>query len=125
MIIFIFFLSLYILFTNKIESKVILIEQNSNISIVPFKTFYPPINNNTEFSAKDYYENIQLGNLYLEIEVGKGIKNIELTEEDKSKIKENKQFISFFIILNDFAFSVNNSYFINDEKKKTNMSVFK
>ena len=118
MIIFIFFLSLYILFTNKIESKVILIEQNSNISIVPFKTFYPPINNNTEFSAKDYYENIQLGNLYLEIEVGKGIKNIELTEEEKSKIKENKQFISFFIILNDFAFSVNNSYFINDEKKR-------
>jgi len=88
MIIFIFFLSLYsILFTNKILAKDILIEQNSssipNISVVPFKTFYPSINNNTEFLAKDYYENIHLGNLYLEIEVGKGIKNIELTEEEK------------------------------------------
>ena len=124
MTIFIFFLSLYcILFINKIGTKDILIEQNSysipNISIVPFKTFYPSINNNTEFSAKDYYENIHLGNLYLEIEVGKGIKNIELTEEAKSKIKENKQFITFFIILNDFTFSINNSYFINDERKKS------
>ena len=120
MTIFIFFLSLYcILFTNTIESKDILIDRNSNISVVPFKTFYPPINNNTEFSAKDYYENIHLGNLYLEIEVGKGIKNIELTEEEKSKIKENKQFLSFFIILNDFTFSVNNSYFIDDERKKS------
>ena len=119
MTIFILFLSLYsIFFINKIESKDILIDQNSNISVVPFKTFYPLINNNTEFSAKDYYENIHLANLYLEIEVGKGIKNVELTDEDKLKIKENKQFISFFIILNDFTLSINNSYFINDERKR-------
>ena len=116
MTIFIFFFSLYsILFTNKIETK----DSIPNITVVPFKTFYPLINNNTEFSAKDYYENIHLANLYLEIEVGKGIKNIELIKEKKSKIKENKQFISFFVILNDFTFSINNSYLINDERKRS------
>ena len=116
---YIFFLSLYsIIFVNKIETKDILIEQKSNISVIPFKTSYPLINNNSDFSAKDYYENIHLANLYLEIEVGKGIKNIELTEEEKSRIKDNKQFISSFIILNDFDFSINNSFFINDERKR-------
>jgi len=123
---FLFFLSLYfILFIKKIEAKESLIEENSistpNIAVVPFKIFYPSINNNSEFLAKDYYENIHLGNLYLDIEVGKGIKNIELSKEDKSKIKENKQYISFFIKLNDFSFSVNNSYFINDERKKIHL----
>ena len=88
---FLLFLNLYfILFTKKVAAKESLIEENSistpNIAVVPFKTFYPLINNNTEFLAKDYYENIHLGNLYLEIEVGKGIKNIELSKEDKSKI---------------------------------------
>jgi len=121
---FLLFLNLYfILFTKKVAAKESLIEENSistpNIAVVPFKTFYPLINNNTEFLAKDYYENIHLGNLYLEIEVGKGIKNIELSKEDKSKIKYNKQFISFFIKLNDYSFSLNNSYFINDERKKS------
>ena len=123
MVNFLFFIILYdILFTKKVEAKDALIEENlysiPNIAIVPFKTFYPRINNNSEFLAKDYYENIHLGNLYLEIEVGKGIKNIELAKEDKSKIKENKQFISFFIKLNDFSFSINNSYFINDERER-------
>jgi hypothetical protein len=123
MTLFIFFLALdFIIFTNKIESKDILIEENSysisNISVVPFKTFFPQINNNSEFSGKEYYENIHLANLYLEIEVGKGIKNIKLTKEEKSKIKDNKQFISSFIILNDFTFSINNSYYINDESKR-------
>ena len=124
MAIFVFSFSLFcILLIKNIETKDILIKKNSilipNISAIPFKTFYPPINNDTEFLAKEYYENIHLANLYLEIEAGKGIKNIELTKEEKSKIKENKQFISFFIILNDFTFSINNSYFINDERKRS------
>ena len=121
--IFIFFLSVYCILFTKNEPKDILNEKNSNsipnIVAIPFKTFYPSINNNSEFLAKDYYENIHLGNLYLETEVGKGIKNIDLTKEEKSIIKDNKQFISLFIILNDYTFSINNSYFINDERKKS------
>jgi len=109
MVNFLFFIILYdILFTKKVEAKDALIEENlysiPNIAIVPFKTFYPRINNNSEFLAKDYYENIHLGNLYLEREVGKGIKNIELAKEDKSKIKENKQFIIIFYKIKRFFF---------------------
>ena len=87
------------------------------LAFIPFKTFYPPINNNiTELSPKEYFEHIHLSNIYLEIEVAKNIKYRKLTKEEQLMIRNNKQFISFFITLNDFISEINDTYFLKNIK---------
>ena len=53
----------------------------------------------------------------MDIEVGKKIKQNYLTKEEELKIKNNKQFISIFITLDDYNFYIDDNYFYDKEKK--------
>ena len=53
----------------------------------------------------------------MDIEVGKKIKQNHLTKEEELKIKNNKQFISIFITLDDYNFYIDDNYFYDKEKK--------
>ena len=93
-------------------------DKSSNIAVIPFKTFYIPNRKITNsFSSKEYVDIIHSSSLYLEIEVGKNIKQTNLTKEDELKIKNNKQFMSLFITLDDYNFYIDDNYFFDKEKK--------
>ena len=93
-------------------------DKSSNIAVIPFKTFYIPNKKITNsFSSKEYVDIIHSSSLYLEIEVGKNIKQTNLTKEDELKIKNNKQFMSLFITLDDYNFYIDDNYFFDKEKK--------
>lgn len=92
---------------------------NSNIAVIPFKTFYlSNKNNSNSFTSKEYIDDIIQSYIYLEIEIGKNIKKREISKEDESKIENNKQFISLFIELDDFIFYIDDNYFYDNKKKK-------
>ena len=114
MIFIIFFLKSYIVFLLLIKIKSNELEQiiSKNIAIIPFKTYYPlRKNNNNRFSSQDYIDNIHLSNIYLEIEVGENIKEINLSKEYESKINNKKQFIQLFLISNDYLFYIDDNSF--------------
>ena len=109
MIFIIFSLKSYIFFLLliKIKSNEFPLNISKNIAIIPFKTFYPlKKNSNNRFSSQDYIDNIHLSNIYLEIEVGKNIKEINLSKEYDSKISNKKQFIQLFLVTNDYLFYI-------------------
>lgn len=114
MIFIIFSLKSYILYLLLIKIKSNENEQriSKNIAIIPFKTYYPlRKNNNNKFSSQDFIDNIHLSNIFLEIEIGENIKEINLPEEYESKIYNKKQFIQLFVASNDYLFYIDdNSY---------------
>ena len=91
---------IFLLSFLKIES--LLNENNTinspNIAVIPFKTFYPPINQNGNkpFGAKDYYNSIHYSSSYLEIETGKN---------------DNNQKLNLFFILDDYSIDLDDNYF--------------
>lgn len=104
----------------KINPKEILKEENtsSNIAILPFKIFYPtePYNK-YRYPSREYINTIHLSVPYLEIEIGKNIKNINLSKEEELKIKNNKQFITLFLSINDNSFYIEDNFFSDNEEK--------
>ena len=121
--IMIFFIKLYIILLKIIQIKLDEsneVKQSPNIAVIPFKLFYPPINNknnNDLFTSEQFMDNIHSSLIYLEIEIGKNIKSDLIPKEDESKILNNKQFISLFIVLNEYNFYIDDNHFF-DEKKK-------
>ena len=90
-----------------------------NIAVFPFKTFHYPNKVNTEqFSSKDYMDSIHSSLIYLDIEIGKGIKKEKLSSEISNNILNNKQFLTLFFVINDYDFYINDNYFTVDDKKK-------
>ena len=88
------------------------------MAILPFKLYLNPYkDDNNFFSAVNYLDIIHSSLPYLEIEVGKNInKNIKLTEEIEKKIKNQKQFLSIFLIIDDFTFYIDDNYFYDEQK---------
>lgn len=123
-IIYLLFLILltYIFITSIIKIKTEeenLVEKNPNITVIPFKTFYPPIKYyNNKFSSDDYFDTIHSSNSYIEIEVGKNINQINLTKEEESKIIDKKQILSLFLVIDDYLFYIDDNFFYNDENEK-------
>ena len=114
MLFIIFFLKSYIvsLLLIKIKSNKFAQNISKNIAIIPFKTYSPVRkNNNIKFSSQDYIDHIHLSNIYLEIEVGENIKEINLSKEYESKINNKKQFIQLFLISNDYLFYIDDNSF--------------
>lgn len=90
-----------------------------NIAVFPFKTFYYPIKTpDQSYSPKEYMDIIQSSMIHLDIEIGKNIKNENLTKELKSKFLNNKQFLSLFVIIDKYDFYIDDNYFYNPDKKK-------
>ena len=56
--------------------------------------------------------------IYLEIEVGKNINQINLTKEEESKIIDKKQILSLFLVIDDYLFYIDDNFFYNDENEK-------
>ena len=109
----IFIIYIYI---NQIKSSN---NTNPNIAVIPFKTFvYPLKPNNQQFSSKEYMDIIHSSLIYLDIEIGKNINNEKLTQELSSKLINNKQFLSLFIVIDKYDFYISDNYFIDENKKK-------
>ena len=89
-----------------------------NIAVIPFKIFYPPKLNNNSFSSKDYFDQIHQSLPYLEIEIGESIKKMRLSKKEESKIKNQRQFISLFLAIDDSSFYIDDKYFFIEEKKE-------
>ena len=112
-------LLLYII--DKINSKIQLNDINENsphIAVIPFRIFYPPKIYNYSFSCRDYFETIHSSLPYLEIEIGDNIKVKNLTKEEQLKLKDKKQILSLFIVIDDYSFYIDDNYFYSEEKKK-------
>ena len=110
-ILFFIFMNIYLIKT--------LDNSNPNIAVFPFKTFYyPPKSSNEQFSSKEFMDIIHSSLIYLDIEVGKEIKKDKLTKEISSKFLNNKQFLSLFVVIDNYDFYIDDNYFYNDEKKK-------
>ena len=112
----IFFICIFIITSNNIPkyNKY----SSPNLAVLPVKLFRVPYNyTDNILSASDYLDAIHSSLLYLEIEVGKSIKNdIKLPTEFESKIKNKKQFLSIFLVIDDFSFYIDDNYFYNEEK---------
>ena len=112
----IFFIYIFIIIFNDISTH----NNNSsqNLAVLSFKLFHIPYNNiNDSPSATDYLDVYHSSLLYLEIEVGKNIKTeIKLPEKLEAKIKDKKQFLSLFLIIDDFTFYVDDNYFYDEQK---------
>jgi len=109
-----------LLLVVKINPNEILNEENlsSNIAIIPFKIFYPTEQyNKYRYPCREYTNTIHLSVPYLEIEIGKNIKNINLSKEVESKIKNNKQYITLFLSINDNSFYIEDNFSSDDEQK--------
>jgi len=96
---YLFYLIIFFKFTAGLERDNI--TNPPNISVIPFKIFYPP--NKLEgiklFDAKDFYHNIHYSYSFLEIEAG----------------KEIKQNLSLFYTLDDYSFLMNDNYFKEED----------
>jgi hypothetical protein len=109
-----------LLLVVKIQPNEILIEEklSSNIAILPFKIFYPTEEyNKYRYPSREYINTIHLSVPYLEIEIGENIKKINLSKEVESKIKNNKQFITLFLSINDNSFYIEDNYSSDNEEK--------
>lgn len=107
-----------LLLVAKINPNEILIEEKAspNIAILPFKIFYPTeLYNKYRYPCREYINTIHLSVPYLEIEIGKSIKNIDLSKEVESKIKNKKQFITLFLSINDNSFYIEDNYSSDDD----------
>ena len=70
---------------------------NPNIAVFPFKTFYyPPKSSNEQFSSKQYMDTIQSSLIYLDIEIGKDIKNDKINEDISSKLLNINNLYPYF-----------------------------
>ena len=87
-----------------------------NIAVIPFKIFYYP-KQESRYIPKEYLDNIHSSLPYLEIEIGKDIKKKSLTKEQESRIPNKKQYLSIFIIIDDYSFYIDDNYFYSEEKK--------
>jgi len=114
--IYIFFIFIFIITSNDI--KINNIYSSPNLAILPFKLFQIPYNFTDNFiSASDYLDAFHSSLIFLEIEVGKSIKNeVKLPAEFESKIKEKKLFLSIFLQIDDYSFYVDDNYFYNEKK---------
>ena len=114
--IYIFFICIFIITSNNIPkyNKY----SSPSLAVLPVKLFSVPDNYTDDIlSASDYLDAIHSSLLYLEIEVGKSIKNdIKLPTEFESKIKNKKLFLSIFLVIDDFSFYIDDNYFYNEEK---------
>ena len=89
-----------------------------NIAILPFKIFHPTDQyNKYRYPCREYINTIHLSIPYVETEIGKNIKNINLSKEAEFKIKNNKQFITLFLTINDNSFYIEDNYASDDEEK--------
>jgi hypothetical protein len=120
--IFILFCTFYIilLFIIKISPKESnKAKLNSNIAVIPFKTFkIPNKNDEASFSSKDYFDIIHSSKIYLEIEIGQNIKNKTLSKEEESKIPNKKQIVPLFILIDDINLYIDDNYFYDKQKKE-------
>lgn len=94
-----FYLIIFLKFIAGIKTNNL--TNSPNISVIPFKIFYPPIKLEgiKPFGAKDYYNNIHYSYSFLEIESG----------------KEINQKLSLFYVLDDYFFHINDNYFKEEE----------
>ena len=112
LIILIFFIFSNIIITNTLDNT------KHNIAVVPFKTFYfPPKSSNEQFSSKEFMDIIHSSLIYLNVEIGSDIKEEKITKEISSKLLNNKQFLSLFIVIDNYDFYIDDKYFYNEEKK--------
>ena len=113
--IYIFWIYFFIIKSNDIHK---LNSLSPNLAVLPFKYHHNPYNNNNDvFSSMNYLENIHSSIAYLEIETGTSIKHdIKLTKEIENRIKDQKQFLTIFLIIDDFTFYIDENYFYDDEK---------
>ena len=88
-----FLLNLYII---KSETN------NTNIVSLKFKTYYPYINSShSVYEAEDYYFNIHLSKIYLEIGLG----------DENNFAKKTNQSLNVIVDLDEIVFSTTNLYF--------------
>ena len=113
--IYIFILYIFIINSSDESSNKI---QSPNLAIIPFKIFFIPNKNiNNYFSSSKFLDIIHSSLPYLEIESGKSIKsNMDIPREIESKIKNKKQFLSIFIVIDDYTFYIDENYFYNEQK---------
>jgi len=92
-------ISIILLFNlSKMKSKT----NNTNIVSMKFKTYYPYINSsNSLYEAEDYYFNVHLSKIYLEI--GLGDKNNFATKTNQT--------LNVIVDLNERIFLTTNVYF--------------
>lgn len=88
---------LFLLFNKNIGLLNNNITNLSNIAVIPFKTFYPPVNLNGRrpFGAKDFFNSIHYSSSYLELEAG----------------NNNSQKLSLFFEFDNYYFSIDDKYF--------------
>ena len=88
-----------------------------NLAVLNLKLFHSE-NINDIFTSLDYLHQIHSSLPYLEVQVGKSIKNdIIINEEIEERIKSQKQFLPIFLELDEFSFYIDDNYFINNQKK--------
>jgi len=111
---------IFILYIFKIKSNDASSNKNisPNLAIIPFKIFFiPNKNNNNNFSSLKFLDIIHSSLAYLEIEAGKSIKpNMDNPREIETKIKNQKQFLSVFIVIDDYTFYIDDNYFYDEQK---------
>ena len=124
MTIMIFFIKLYIILIKIINIKLdesVEIKKYPNIAVIPFKIFYSPhkINkNNNLYTPQDYMDIIHSSLIYLEIEMGKNIKQNIIPKSEELNLETDKQYISLFFSLDEYSFYIDDNYFFDKQKKK-------
>ena len=102
----IYFNLLFLILLLSINTK----EESSpicEIGVIPFKIFRPSNENEVlEFTTLDYYNIYHLSKLYLEIEVGKKIKEKYISEIPN---KNKGQILSTFLSIDDYLFSIDDN----------------
>ena len=91
-----------------------------NLAVIPFKILHDKYTaDKNNFSPKDYIDIIHSAKPYFEIEVGTKIKPLydnEISKEIEEKIKDQKQFLLIFILIDDYNFYIEDNYFYESEK---------
>ena len=96
-----FFILLLSIYTKEESSSI------CEIGVIPFKIFRPSNENEVlEFTTLDYYNIYHLSKLYLEIEVGKKIKEKYISEIPN---KNKGQILSTFLSIDDYLFSIDDN----------------
>ena len=79
-----------------------------SIAVIPFKTLHPSNDNKTlEFTISDYYNTYHSSKIYLELEVGKKIKQKYISLIPN---KNRGQILSTFISLDDYLFYIDDNF---------------
>ena len=113
---------IFLIYVFIIKSKDILEDDKNsspNLAVFNLKLYHNTAENiDNIFSSIDYLDKIHSSLPYLEVEVGKSIKDgITITEEIEERIKNKKQFLSIFLELDGFSFYIDDNYFMNNQKK--------